>query len=199
MDKKDETAERLFWEAVGLPRDRRAAFLVDACACEPALRRVVEDLLDSNDRLSGFLSEPAYVQAGDGGRASQTVVLAAGVRLVERYVITGRLGAGGMGVVYRARDEKLNRDVAIKTLQRGLLISDEVRTRFRREAQALAKLNHAHIAAVYDVIEHDGADCIVMELVAGRVAGSEVATGSVAGERSDERRSSGCPGPRGGA
>ena len=64
-----------------------------ACAGEPALRRVVEDLLDSNDRLSGFLSEPAYAQAGDGVRASQTVVLAAGVRLdgVRKNRKVGRL------------------------------------------------------------------------------------------------------------
>ena len=149
MDKQDEAAKQLFGEAVDLPRHRRSAFLDGACAGESALRRVVEDLLDRNDRLSGFLSEPAYMQAAaEAGMASQTVVLTAGARLLERYVIIGNLGAGGMGVVYRARDEKLNRDVAIKMLQRGLLTSDEARSRFRREAQALAKLNHAHIAAV---------------------------------------------------
>jgi Tol biopolymer transport system component/tRNA A-37 threonylcarbamoyl transferase component Bud32 len=176
MDKQDEAAESLFGEAVGLPRDRRSAFLDSVCGGKPALRRIVEDLLDRNDRLSGFLSEPPYVQAAV---ASQTVVLAAGVRLMERYVITGRLGAGGMGVVYRARDEKLDRDVAIKMLQRGLLTSDEARARFRREAQALAKLNHAHIAAVYDVIEQDGADCIVMELVEGESLAAKLCRGAL--------------------
>ena len=104
MDKQDEAAERLFGEAVGLPRDRRSAFLDRACAGKPGLRGLVEDLLDSNDRLSGFLSKPAYVHAaGEVGMASQTVVLTAGARLLDRYVIIGRLGAGGMGVVYRAR------------------------------------------------------------------------------------------------
>jgi serine/threonine protein kinase/Tol biopolymer transport system component len=180
MDKQGEAAERLFGEAVDLSRDRRSAFLDGACAGEPALRRIVDDLLARNDRLSGFLSEPAYAQgAVDVGMASQTVVLAAGVRLLERYVITGRLGAGGMGVVYRARDEKLERDVAIKMLQRGLLTSDEARARFRREAQALAKLNHAHIAAVYDVIEQDGADCIVMELVEGESLAAKLRRGAL--------------------
>jgi eukaryotic-like serine/threonine-protein kinase len=180
MDKQDEAAEQLFGEAVDLPRDRRSAFLDGVCAGEPALRRVVEDLLDRNDRRSGFLSEPACVQAAaEAGMVSQTVVLAAGVRLLERYVITGRLGAGGMGVVYRARDEKLARDVAIKMLQRGLLTSDEARARFRREAQALAKLNHAHIAAVYDVIEQDGADCIVMELVEGESLATKLRRGAL--------------------
>src|SRR5271156_2940884 len=180
MDKQDEAAERLFGEAIDLPSDRRSAFLDGVCAGKPALRRVVEDLLDSNDRLSGFLSEPAYVQAAaEVGMASQPVVLNAGVRLLERYVITGNLGAGGMGVVYRARDEKLNRDIAIKMLQRGLLTSDEARARFRREAQALAKLNHAHIAAVYDVIEQDGADCIVMELVVGESLAAKLRGGAL--------------------
>ena len=178
MDKKDEAAERLFGEAVDLPRDRRSAFLDGACAGEPTLRRAVEDLLERNDRLSGFLSDPAYVH-GTEGTASQTVLLTTGVRLLDRYVITGRLGAGGMGVVYRARDERLDRDVAIKMLQRGLLTSDEARVRFRREAQALAKLNHAHIAAVYDVIEQDGADCIVMELVEGESLAAKLQRGAL--------------------
>ena len=180
MDKQDEAAKQLFGEAVDLPRHRRSAFLDGACAGESALRRVVEDLLDRNDRLSGFLSEPAYMQAAaEAGMASQTVVLTAGARLLERYVIIGNLGAGGMGVVYRARDEKLNRDVAIKMLQRGLLTSDEARSRFRREAQALAKLNHAHIAAVHDVIEQDGADCIVMELVEGESLAAKLRRGAL--------------------
>jgi Tol biopolymer transport system component/tRNA A-37 threonylcarbamoyl transferase component Bud32 len=180
MDKQDESAEQLFGEAIDLPRDRRSAFLDGACAGKPTLRRIVEDLLDSNDRLSGFLIEPAYVQAAaEVGMPSQTVVLTAGVRLLERYLITGRLGAGGMGVVYRARDEKLDRDIAIKMLQRGLLTSDDARARFRREAQALAKLNHAHIAAVYDVIEQDGADCIVMELVDGESLAAKLRRGAL--------------------
>jgi eukaryotic-like serine/threonine-protein kinase len=180
MDIQDEAAGRLFGEAVEVPRDRRSAFLDSACAGEPTLRRKVEELLDSNDRLSGFLSEPAYVQGAAGvGMASQTVVLAAGARLVERYVITGDLGAGGMGMVYRAHDEKLDRAVAIKMLQRGLLTSDDARVRFRREAQALAKLNHAHIAGVYDVIEQDGADCIVMELVEGESLAAKLRRGAL--------------------
>jgi Tol biopolymer transport system component/tRNA A-37 threonylcarbamoyl transferase component Bud32 len=180
MDKQDQAAERLFGEALDLPRGRRSAFLDGVCAGEPALRRVVEDLLDGNDRLNGFLSKPGYAQAvAEVGMASRTVVLTAGVRLLDRYVISGRLGAGGMGVVYRARDEKLDRDVAIKMLQRGLWKSDEARTRFRREAQALAKLNHAHIAAVYDVIEQDGADCIVMELVEGESLAAKLQRGAL--------------------
>ena len=180
MDKQDEATERLFGEAVDLPRDRRSAFLDGACAGKPALRRRVEDLLDSHDRLNGFLSVPAYGEgAADVGMASQPVALTAGMRLLGRYVITGNLGAGGMGMVYRARDEKLNRDVAIKMLQRGLLTSDDARARFRREAQALAKLNHAHIAAVYDVIEQDGADCIVMELVEGESLAAKLRRGAL--------------------
>ena len=63
-----------------------------------------------------------------------------------------------MGAVYRARDEKLERIVAIKILSPGLVTGDEARRRFRKEALALAKLSHPHIAAVYDVGEQDGVD-----------------------------------------
>ena len=94
-----------------------------------------------------------------------------------RYVIVERLGFGGMGVVYRARDEKLERFVAIKILAPGLLLGDEARRRFRREALALAKLNHAHIAAVYDVGEQDGIDYLVMECVPGQSLAAKLAAG----------------------
>jgi serine/threonine protein kinase len=73
-----------------------------------------------------------------------------------------------MGVVYRARDERLERDVAIKVLPSGLLTDESARRRFRKEALALARLSHPNIAAVYDVGEHDGVDYLVMECVSGQ-------------------------------
>jgi formylglycine-generating enzyme required for sulfatase activity/tRNA A-37 threonylcarbamoyl transferase component Bud32 len=134
----------------------------------------VEALLRENDRLSGFLSESPY-----GGATVAATGLDPGTRLAGRYRIEGVLGAGGMGVVYRAHDEKLDREVAIKALRAGVLTGEESRKRFRREARALAKLNHAHIAAVYDVLEEDGADFIVMELVAGESLGAKLRAGAM--------------------
>jgi len=93
--------------------------------------------------------------------------LGAGTQLGP-YEIVAPLGAGGMGVVYRARDERLERDVAIKVLSPGLLTDEAARRRFRKEALALARLSHPNIAAVYDVGEHDGVDYLVMECVPGQ-------------------------------
>ena len=84
-----------------------------------------------------------------------------------------------MGVVYRARDEKLERTVAIKMLAPGVLTGEDARRHFRREALALAKLNHPRIAAVYDVGEQDGADFIVMELVAGESLATRLRAGAL--------------------
>ena len=99
MDKQNEAAERLFGEAVGLPRDRRSAFLDRACAGKPGLRGLVEDLLDSNDRLSGFLSKPAYVHAAaaEVGLASQTVVLTDGAQSVGSVCDHWQTGRGRHG------------------------------------------------------------------------------------------------------
>jgi eukaryotic-like serine/threonine-protein kinase len=181
METPEQAAERLFGEALDVPRGQRSAFVERACARVPQLRRMVEDLLDENDRLSGFLSAPLYGGAQGAATTAAAIPLgAAGTLLLERYRIVERLGAGGMGVVYRARDEKLEREVAIKMLQPGVLTA-EARARFRREALALAlaKLNHAHIAAVHDVIEEDGADFIVMELVAGESLAAKVRAGGL--------------------
>jgi eukaryotic-like serine/threonine-protein kinase len=161
MNNIEETAEHLFGEALDLPRDQRPAFLDRVCAGHPHLRQKVDDLLAENDRLSGFLSQPPLPIA------ASIPALTTETRLLDRYRIVAQLGSGGMGVVYRARDEKLERDVAIKMLQPGVLADQEARERFRREARMLARLNHSQIAAVYDVIEHNGSDYIVMELVAG--------------------------------
>ena len=83
------------------------------------------------------------------------------------YEITGLIGAGGMGEVYRARDTRLGRDVAIKTLPAALAADQARLARFEREAKLLATLNHPHIAAVHSLDEHEGTLYLAMELVEG--------------------------------
>ncbi len=103
--------------------------------------------------------------------------LSTGTRL-GAYEILALIGAGGMGEVYRARDTKLGRDVAIKVLP-PTLIRDPARVaRFRREAQVLAALNHSHIAAIYGLEESDGAQFLVLELVEGETLAHRLAKGS---------------------
>ncbi|HVA17688.1 MAG TPA: protein kinase [Candidatus Dormibacteraeota bacterium] len=83
------------------------------------------------------------------------------------YRILEKMGAGGMGDVYRARDEQLDRDVAIKVLPPGLLKDEKARRRFRNEALLLAKLNHPNVATIHEFDTDDGADFLVMECVTG--------------------------------
>src|SRR6266849_5144850 len=94
------------------------------------------------------------------------MTLATGTKL-GRYEIRSQLGAGGMGEVYRARDEKLNRDVAIKVLPAALSQDKDRLRRFEQEAQAAGALNHPNILAVYDVGMHDGSPYIVSEMLEG--------------------------------
>ncbi len=93
------------------------------------------------------------------------------------YEITGALGAGGMGEVYRANDSKLNRDVALKILPEALAADPERLARFRREAQVLASLNHPNIATLYGVEDFQNGQALVMELVPGHTLAEILATG----------------------
>jgi Tol biopolymer transport system component/predicted Ser/Thr protein kinase len=104
------------------------------------------------------------------------VPLAAGTRLGP-YEIVSPLGAGGMGEVYRARDQRLNRTVAIKVLARHLSNRPDFKARFEREAQTLASLSHPHICPVFDVGRHEGTDYIVMEYVEGRTLADRLERG----------------------
>jgi serine/threonine-protein kinase len=95
------------------------------------------------------------------------------------YRITGQLGAGGMGEVYRATDSKLGREVAIKTLPAALASDKDRLARFEREAKLLATLNHPHIAAVYSLDEHEGTLYLAMELVEGQTLEQKLKAGAL--------------------
>jgi eukaryotic-like serine/threonine-protein kinase len=86
-------------------------------------------------------------------------------KTLDRYEITGQLGKGGMGEVYRAKDAKLGRDVAIKILPEEFAKDADRVARFQREAKLLAKLNHPNIAAIYGLEESNGTNLLVLELV----------------------------------
>ena len=102
--------------------------------------------------------------------------LANGARLGP-YEVVAPIGAGGMGEVYKARDSRLNRDVAIKILPAALSADPERRERFEREARAVSSLNHPNICAVYDVGSQDGIDYLVMELLDGESLAARLANG----------------------
>lgn len=93
------------------------------------------------------------------------------------YEIQSLLGAGGMGEVYRAKDTRLNRTVAVKILPQGIAETPEVRQRFDREARSVSSLNHPHICALYDVGHQDGIDYLVMEFIEGETLAARIQKG----------------------
>src|SRR5262245_58987805 len=104
--------------------------------------------------------------------------LAGGTRLGP-YEITAAIGAGGMGEVYRARDTRLKRDVALKILPESFATDPERLARFQREAEVLASLNHPNIAAIHGLEEADGTRALVMELVEGETLAGRIARGPI--------------------
>jgi serine/threonine protein kinase len=94
-----------------------------------------------------------------------------------RYKILQQIGGGGMGVVYRAHDTRLERNVAVKVLPEGALVDEAARRRFRQEALALAKLSHPNICVIHDFDTQDGVDFLAMELVVGQSLAQKLAAG----------------------
>jgi eukaryotic-like serine/threonine-protein kinase len=132
--------EELYDAALMRGADSRDAFLADACAGDEELRREVESLLTQPVSAEGFLEAPAV--------ATPDPSILSGKRL-GIYEVLEQIGAGGMGVVYRARDTKLRRDVAIKILPTAFTSNPDRMARFEREARVLATLNDPHIGAIY--------------------------------------------------
>src|SRR5262245_6342202 len=95
------------------------------------------------------------------------------------YEILEAIGAGGMGEVYKARDTRLNRDVAIKVLPPDFSARPNLKLRFEREAQAIASLNHPHICVLYDIGHEGGFDFLVMEYLQGETLAARIARGAL--------------------
>ncbi len=106
------------------------------------------------------------------------MALSNGTRLGS-YEIVSPIGAGGMGEVYRARDTRLDRIVAIKVLPSHLSDNPELRQRFDREARAVSSLSHSHICALYDIGNQDGVDYLVMEYLEGETLADKLAKGAL--------------------
>jgi eukaryotic-like serine/threonine-protein kinase len=154
-----QRVQHLYHSALERPASARAEFLREACAGDAALLHEVRSLLDQPISAEQFLT---------GGEADPdgTPLMCDGQRLGV-YQIQAFIGRGGMGEVYRARDMKLGREVAIKILPRVFTTDPDRLARFEREARVLASLNHPHIGAIHGLEESDGVRALVLELVEG--------------------------------
>jgi TolB-like protein len=171
-----ELVKNVFTLAVEQDAAQRGAFLDQTCAGDLELRREVESLLASDDAADGFLATPplarleneaaVVTEAGDGVVAGADPELPPGTRL-ERYEVIALLGRGGMGEVYRARDIRLGRRVAVKVLPAALAERSSRLRLFEREARAASALNHPNLVTLYDVGAFENRPYITMELVEG--------------------------------
>ena len=153
-------------QALELKPEDRPPFLDKACASDRLLRREVETLLSSTEEVqSSFLQSPP-----------SRIALAPGIAMGD-YEVLRLLGSGGMGEVYRARDARLGRDVAIKVLPALVSGDPERLRRFEQEARAAAALNHPNILAVFQLGTYEGAPYLVSELLEGGTLREQLAHG----------------------
>jgi Tol biopolymer transport system component/predicted Ser/Thr protein kinase len=168
-----QQVDNLLGKALEQKPDGRAAFLDEACNGDAALRQEVESLLSAHAKAEGFTEAGPMRTPGKRTGVEKARDLTG--RQVGHYQILARLGEGGMGVVYKARDTLLSRMVALKVLPPELVDDPERKRRFVQEAKAASSLNHPNIVTVYDVVADEGVDFIVMEYVAGQTLAELVA------------------------
>ena len=172
MDERWQEIERIYHMARELDPTARGEFIAQACSGDSALRKRVEYLLAQAEQVGSFLETPAIEIAAEALLKERRVTEPPNPELepgatIAHYRLLGKIGAGGMGDVYRARDTKLQRDVALKILPHAVASDADCMARFEREAQVLASLNHPNIAAIHGLEESNGIRALAMELVEG--------------------------------
>ncbi len=164
-DPQRERLGLLLEQALSLPAEERPGFLTAACGAEVALREELATLLAALEMSAGYLEElaeqivvPALAAAAELPTDEEVIG-----RTVSHYEILERIGGGGMGVVYKARDLRLGRAVALKFLPPHLTADDSARARLAAEARAASALDHPHIGVVHEIGETEaGGQFIVM-------------------------------------
>jgi serine/threonine protein kinase/Tol biopolymer transport system component len=177
-----ERTKQILEEALRLAPERRPSYLDLACGADAELRAEVESLIASHEEAGSQFLAAAAPDVLDftfsASRPHGRMALVSGTKLGP-YEIVAPLGAGGMGEVYRARDAKLGRDVALKLLPPQFTADPDRVARFDREARLLASLNHPHIGAIYGFEGAGDLHALVLELVEGNTLADRVRRGPV--------------------
>ena len=166
--------DALLDQALAQPPDKREAFVAEAAKDNAVLRDEVLSLLKADRQASGFMERSAMkvAAAALAEDSNLTTSFSLTGKNLANYKIEKLLGAGGMGEVYLARDNKLNRMVALKILPWHFLADTERSARFQREARALSSLNHPNLVTIYEVGDENGLHFIVMEFIDGQTLSS---------------------------
>ena len=178
-------ADELIDCALALPADERAAYLDSVASRDPSLGAALRAVLAEAAGDDGFLDPGGALSGALGGEIERTLgadetqpSLAVGDR-IEHYEITGFIGRGGMGEVHRARDLRLDRDVALKLLPARFATDPERVARFHREARVLASLSHPGIGAIHGIAAERGIEALVLELVEGPTLAERLQSGAL--------------------
>ncbi len=169
-----QKVKQIYQSALEVAPAGREIFLRDKCTGDEALLQEVRSLLNQESQSpldSPALDGAARALAQEQSSKDQPDLVG---QTLQHYRIQEKIGEGGMGVVYRARDEHLKRDVAIKVLPPELVVDSERKKRFVQEARAASALSHPNIVTIHDIASDAGRDFIVMEYVAGKTLAQKI-------------------------